>query len=242
MSWAWRSRRPSPAGPGSRRAGPRPAPRSPPSPTGASADYPALLVQLRTQLVGAVRAGDLVVDPGGAVRQRDDRQVADPAAAERRAHRLGPGRGERADQPVRTDGCRWPGRSSPPSSARRWRGRRTSASIVSPVASTALTRTPRASHSPGRPASAVPRQVQLTPSGLVAYSVVIRSASSQRCSGCTEAHRCQRLAVVQQHRVLDPGGRRCPAARSSAPRWSAPPGWPPRPGRPASAWCPGWRS
>ena len=44
---------------------------------------------------------------------------------------------------------------------------------------------------PGRPASAVPRQVQCTPSGLVAYSVVIRSASSQDSSGCTEAQRCQ---------------------------------------------------
>ena len=51
-------------------------------------------------------------------------------------------------------------------------------------------RTPRASQGPSRPASAVPRQVQSTPSGLVACSVVIRSVASGSSSGWTDAHRC----------------------------------------------------
>ena len=51
-------------------------------------------------------------------------------------------------------------------------------------------RTPRASQCPRVPVSAVPRQVQSTPSGLVACSVVIRSVASGSSSGCTEAHRC----------------------------------------------------
>ena len=63
--------------------------------------------------------------------------------------------------------------------------------IAPPLSLTALTRTPRASHSPGRGLSAVPRQVQSRPSALVAYSVAIRSAWSGSASGCVDAHRCQ---------------------------------------------------
>ena len=49
---------------------------------------------------------------------------------------------------------------------------------------------PRESHSPGRPDSAVPCQVQSSPSALVAYSVLIWSVSSGSASGWIVAHMC----------------------------------------------------
>ena len=62
--------------------------------------------------------------------------------------------------------------------------------MVSPEKQTEVTRAPRESQCPGRPVSAIPFHVQVSPSGLVAYSVAIWSASAGSSRGWQVTHMC----------------------------------------------------
>ena len=67
-----------------------------------------------------------------------------------------------------------------------------------------MTLAPRASQVPGRPARAVPRHAQASPSWLVAYAVVMRSSWPGSSSGWQQTQACQRPSATRMTGSLTP--------------------------------------
>ena len=152
----------------------------------------------RDQVVRAVGARGLDVEPGPPVGQRHRGGVAPGAVGVRRR--------DRVDARRRPGGCR-------PSARRRWsrtsstprrRGRRRAPSAA-PAVSSVVTRAPRASQLPGRPASTSPRSTQSSPLLLTSSRVVIRSSWPTSSSGWQHSHIRQPFGAERDDRVLHGG-------------------------------------
>ena len=178
-----------------------------------------LPAQLRAQFVGAVRRGSPRSRSGRGRRGSRRRQVAHPAATAT-PPATGPARGQRGRAPA-------DGQAGPllpvllgggPAVVLGHDARRSRTDRADPHSA----RVPLAGPAGQRGAPPGP----VTPSGLVAYSVVIRSASSGSPAGAPRPTGASARRRAAMHRVLDRAWR-CPAAPAGA-AGSTPPGRRPR--------------